>query len=267
MDDGPRRAGSVSEDPWQSLRAITAARIALGRAGISQPTQHHLAFQLAHAQARDAVHSELDINQLQQELSATGIETLVLSSAAADRATYLRRPDLGRRLNQASTDLLAARPMAAVDVVFVVADGLSALAVQRHAAALLGNVLSQMDRVDWHVGPICIVRQGRVAISDDIGARLGAALAVILIGERPGLSSPDSLGVYLTWNPRSDTTNADRNCISNIHASGLTYDEAARTLLYLMTEARRRRLSGILLKDETQLIAATPPELDTADNR
>ncbi|HEX5164711.1 MAG TPA: ethanolamine ammonia-lyase subunit EutC [Thermomicrobiales bacterium] len=256
----------VSEDPWQTLRAVTPARIALGRSGISQPTRHHLAFQLAHARARDAVHSELDITRLRQDLVEADLESLVLSSAATDRATYLRRPDLGRRLDQASADLLAARGRAASDVVFVIADGLSALAVQRHAAPLLRRILAQIDRDGWRSGPLCIVRQGRVAIGDDIGQRLGAALAVILIGERPGLSSPDSLGVYLTWNPRLDATDAERNCISNIHAAGLTYDEAAQTLLYLMTEARRRRLSGVLLKDETQVTGGTTPALDEASD-
>jgi ethanolamine ammonia-lyase small subunit len=253
-------AGGVIENPWQSLRALTPARIALGRAGVSQPTRHHLAFQLAHAKARDAVHSELDINRLRQELQAAGHQTIELASAAGDRSTYLQRPDLGRTLDPQSVERLQQRGRDTFDIAFVIADGLSALAVQRHAAPLFSAVIARLDTAEWRIAPVTIVEHGRVAASDEVGALLGANQSVILIGERPGLSSPDSLGIYLTWNPRTGKTDADRNCISNIHAAGLSYDEAARKLVYLMTEARRRAMSGFTLKDESAALAdaATP---------
>lgn len=255
MDESPIPAGAdvggVIDNPWQSLRAFTTTRIALGRAGVSQPTRHHLAFQLAHAQARDAVHSELDIPRLQQDLLSIGHQTIRLTSSAGDRTTYLQRPDLGRRLERPSIERLENRANDTFDVAFVIADGLSALAVQRHATPLLNAVLPRLDPHQWRIAPITIVEQGRVAISDEIGALLSANLAVILIGERPGLSSPDSLGIYLTYNPRIGNTDANRNCISNIHATGLSYEEASQKLIYLMTEARHRKCSGITLKDES----------------
>lgn len=246
--------GGVIDNPWRTLRAFTTARIALGRTGVSQPTRHHLAFQLAHAQARDAVHSQLDVARLQQELASTGHKSIVLGSSAGNRATYLQRPDLGRRLDQPSVDRLEQRPRDACDVAFIIADGLSALAIQSHAAPLLMTVLRLLNPEQWRIAPITLVEQGRVAISDEIGARLNADQAVILIGERPGLSSPDSLGIYLTYGPRIGNTDANRNCISNIHAAGLNYDEAAQKLVYLMTEARRRKLSGVNLKDSSASI-------------
>jgi ethanolamine ammonia-lyase small subunit len=244
-DDG------VIENPWATLRSVTNARIALGRAGVSQPTRHHLAFQLAHARARDAVHSALDVARLAADLQQAGFETIELSSAAGDRATYLQRPDLGRRLSDASMTRLSQRPPGTFDCAFVVADGLSSIAAQRHTLSLLGEVVGLLDITQWLIAPVAIVEQGRVAIGDEVGERLGADLVAVLIGERPGLSSPDSLGVYLTWQPRAGRTDAERNCISNIHSGGLTYAEAARTLVYLMTEARRRRLSGVMLKDNS----------------
>jgi ethanolamine ammonia-lyase small subunit len=261
MDDGRVPAvadeGGVIENPWQSLRALTPARIALGRAGVSQPTGHHLAFQLAHARARDAVYSELDITRLRRELQVAGHQTIDVASAASDRSTYLQRPDLGRKLDPQSVDRLQQRGRDTFDVAFVIADGLSALAVQRHAVPFLAAVVARLDVADWRLAPVTIVEHGRVAVSDDVGALLGANLAVILIGERPGLSSPDSLGIYLTWNPQIGNSDADRNCISNIHAAGLSYDEAARKLVYLMTEARRRAVSGVLLKDDSAALADT----------
>lgn len=243
--------GTVIENPWQSLRAFTPARIALGRAGISQPTRHHLPFQLAHARARDAVHSEFDVERLRHDLIADGIEAIAVRSAARDRWTYLQRPDLGRRLDTPSREVVSALRDDGMDVVFIVADGLSAPAVQRHAAGVLTAVVSRLSSTEWRIGPVVIVEQGRVAISDEIGALLDASLAVILIGERPGLSSPDSLGIYLTYGPTIGNTDAGRNCISNIHANGLSYDTAAGSLVYLMTAARRRGLSGVRLKDES----------------
>jgi len=229
----------------KSLREFTPARVDLGRTGHSLPTSELLDFQLAHARARDAVHLPLDVRSLILELKQKNIPYVALSSEAHDRFTYLHRPDLGRRLNAESREQLA--PLKSeYDAVFVIADGLSALAVHRHAVPLLELVLTKLD---WKVAPVTIVAQGRVAIGDEIGELLGAKLAVVLIGERPGLSSPDSLGIYLTWQPRPGRTDAERNCISNIRAEGLSYELAAHKLLFLMTESRRLKLSGVQLKE------------------
>jgi ethanolamine ammonia-lyase small subunit len=227
------------------LGYFTPARVELGRAGGSLPTRALLAFQLAHAKARDAVHLPLAVNSLMLELKQKGIASIPLTSAVRDRDEYLKRPDLGRRLNDATRERLAALH-AEYDAAFVIADGLSALAVHRHAVPLLELILPDLD---WRVTPVAIVEQGRVAIGDEIGELLGARLVVVLIGERPGLSSPDSLGVYLTWQPRSGRTDAERNCISNIRAEGLSYAAAAHKLLFLMNESRRLKLSGVQLKE------------------
>lgn len=256
----PEPPATVVANPWGFLRNYTTARIALGRAGSSLPTRHHLEFQLAHARARDAVHSELDVGALEREIAPLGYETIWLHSAAPDRATYLQRPDLGRRLDEKSRRVLEQNKGAGGAVAFIVADGLSALAVQRYAPAMLEAILSRLDPDEWRVAPLTLVVQGRVAISDEIGAMLGAQQAVILIGERPGLSSPDSLGIYLTYGPRIGNTDADRNCISNIRAAGLSYPEAAHRLLHLMSAARRLGLSGVNLKDDSAA-------LDPADER
>jgi ethanolamine ammonia-lyase small subunit len=207
-----------------SLREFTTARVALGAAGVSLPTREVLDFQMAHAAARDAVHAELDI-------AALTLQGAHLRSAAPDRATYLRRPDLGRRLSPDSLQTIRTL-RGEFDVVFVIADGLSALAVERHAAPVLRLVLAQMR---LRVAPLILARQARVAIADEIGFEIGAAFSVILIGERPGLSSPDSLGIYTTRDPRPGRTDAERNCISNIHANGLSYEAAAAQLLKLVT--------------------------------
>ena len=228
------------------LRQLTPARVALGRAGDSLPTTELLSFQLAHAQARDAVHAELDSASLALELQQRALEAVVVASAARDRATYLRRPDLGRKLAEESRNRLSKHENPP-DAVFVLADGLSALAVHRHAVALLDALLPQLSAPDWRIGPIVIVQQGRVAIGDEIGELLRASLAVVLIGERPGLTSPDSLGVYLTWQPKPGRTDAERNCISNIRAEGLSYADAADRLRLLMSESRSRKLSGVWL--------------------
>lgn len=229
----------------KSLRDYTPARVDQGRTGHSLPTRELLDFQLAHARARDAVHLKLDVTSLLVELNQ---KCIVLASAAPDRATYLHRPDLGRQLNQDSRESLAPH-RSAYEIAFVIADGLSALAVHRHAAPLLDMVLPKLD---CSVAPLTIVQQARVAIGDEIGQLLGARLSVVLIGERPGLSSPDSLGVYLTWQPRPGRTDAERNCISNIRAGGLSYELAAHKLLFLINESRRLKLSGIKLKESAQ---------------
>jgi ethanolamine ammonia-lyase small subunit len=225
------------EDHWAHLRDLTAARIALGRAGHSLPTRELLAFQLAHAKARDAVWRPLDPSAF------SAFDPVILHSAARDRATYLRRPDLGRRLAPESARCL---PRGDWDAVFIIADGLSATAVHRHAAPVLQELVAQLR--DWRIARICVVEQGRVAIGDEIGERIGAALAVMLIGERPGLSSPDSLGVYLTWSPRIGRTDAARNCISNIRPEGLDPAVAARRTAALMRAAREQQLTGVPFK-------------------
>jgi ethanolamine ammonia-lyase small subunit len=203
-----------------------------------------LDFQLAHARARDAVHGVVDFAAIEQEIGQPGVR---VDSAATSRESYLRRPDLGRRLNDASRELLKPGPY---DVVFIVADGLST-AVQRHAAPLLKLCLT--DLAEWRIGPIVFAGQARVALGDEIGQRLKAALTVMLIGERPGLSVADSLGVYLTWNPRAGRNDSERNCISNIHAHGLSYESAAGRLLWLMRAAKARQLTGVGLKEEALL--------------
>lgn len=239
----------LTPNPWHTLRRHTPARIGLGRAGISQPTSAHLAFQLAHAQARDAVHRELDQEALAAALNEAGLATLDLHSAAEDRATYLQRPDLGRRLDERSTAELSARGVETQpDLALVIADGLSALAVERHALAFI-EALRPLLGDDWRWAPVGIARQARVAIGDPIGHALGAKLVVVLIGERPGLSSPDSMGVYLTWAPRPGRVDAERNCISNVRPEGLSPDAAAARLAWLLNEARVRQVTGVALKD------------------
>jgi ethanolamine ammonia-lyase small subunit len=245
-------------DPWRALQRYTAARIGLGRAGGSLPTAPLLQFQLAHARARDAVQAALDAATLAKALESAGAEVLVLDSAAPDRRAYVQRPDLGRILSEASKVALAARPPRAqpYDAAIVVADGLSARAVEAHAVPLIGHVAPRLLDAGWSLAPICVVRQGRVAVADEIGALLPARLSVMLIGERPGLSSPDSLGVYLTWEPLPGRSNAQRNCISNVRPpEGLSYPAAAHRLWFLMTEARRRRLSGVDLKEDAPALA------------
>jgi len=261
MHDDP-----VIANPWQALRQFTAARIALGRTGVSQPTGAQLAFQLAHARARDAVHQELDVPALAQTLEQSfdpplALPVMALCSAAENRTTYLQRPDLGRKLDAVSRQSLrdlsqANRPVSApddlpYDLAIVIADGLSALAIGQNAVPFLQNLTVRLAQEKWVLAPITIVQQGRVAIGDEIGQLLGARAVVVLIGERPGLSSPDSMGLYLTWAPRTGLTDASRNCISNVRPAGLSYDEAAFRLHYLLTQSRQRQLSGIALKDET----------------
>jgi ethanolamine ammonia-lyase small subunit len=243
-------------DPWAPLRELTPARIALGSAGASQPTARQLEFQADHARARDAVHAALDVDALAGELAAADLDVIHVHSAAPDRATYLQRPDLGRRLDDASRTRLAEAADGPCDAVFVVADGLSALAAERHAAPLLADVAGRLRAAGWRMGPVVVVRQGRVAIGDEIGALLGAGLVAVLIGERPGLSAPDSLGVYLTHGPRPGRVDAERNCISNIRPEGLPSPAAAHTLVWLMTEARRRALTGVALRDESPAFLA-----------
>jgi ethanolamine ammonia-lyase small subunit len=229
------------------LRSFTPARVGLGRTGVSQQTRDLLAFQQCHAQARDAVHAALQPDILAASISAiTGSEVLRLHSAAANRAVYLQRPDLGRTLDDRSADLLAAISTGLFDIALIVADGLSAIAVERHACALIAALWPML--AGRRLAPCCVVEQARVAIGDPIGETLHAEISVVLIGERPGLSSPDSLGAYITWQPRPGRSDAERNCISNIRAEGLGFAEAAAQIKSYLDEARRLRLTGVGLK-------------------
>lgn len=233
-------------DPWAALRRTTAARIGLGRAGDAVPTRVLLDLRAAAALARDAVHDALDPDALRGQLQ--GLPTVEVTSRSADRATFLQRPDLGRLLDPESAARLQAGPH---DVAFVLADGLSARATQAHAAEVVTRTLALLP--GWSVAPVVLATQARVALGDEVGERLGAALVVVLLGERPGLSSPDSLGAYLTWDPRSGRMDSERNCLSNIRPAGLAPALAAARLAGLLTEARRRQLSGVRLKDDSAL--------------
>ena len=241
---------AVIPNPWQALRTLTQARIALGRAGVSVPTAAQLDFQLAHAQARDAVHAQLDAAALQAAIAARGQACVTAHSACPDRVTYLQRPDLGRRLDDASRARLAAAAPRQCDLALVVADGLSALAIVQNALPFLDLLLPRLATDGWSLAPLVIVQQGRVAIGDEVGQLMHARAVVVLIGERPGLSSPDSMGLYLTWGPRPGLLDAQRNCISNVRPAGLGYAGAAHKLAYLLDAARTRGLSGVELKDE-----------------
>ncbi|BCU77258.1 ethanolamine ammonia-lyase subunit EutC [Luteolibacter sp. LG18] len=244
-------------DPWQHLRGFTAARIALGRAGGSLPTAPLLDFRLSHARAKDAVLAPFDPLDLAAKLHGLHGHPLVLESRALDRATYLRRPDYGRALSRHSHELLADVDRGA-DLAIVLSDGLSTRAVMDQAVPLLSALLPLLVKDGWIIAPLCIVRHGRVAIQDEVGGLLGAKLSLMLLGERPGLGSPDSLGAYFTHSPRPGRTDADRNCVSNIRPEGLAPDLAARKLHALLTASYRLGLSGIGLKDDTPLLAEGP---------
>lgn len=271
---GPRLQ-SLTPDPWTHLRELTAARIALGRVGVSQPTQALLEFGLAHAQARDAVHTPLQIEPLSADLESDGWRVLRVHSRAPDRAHYLRRPDLGRRLDEASARMLSGPQQSAGTrgsdlIVFVVADGLSATAVQRHARPLLQAVRRELAGSAFTLGPVVIAEQARVALGDEVGQCLGAQVVGLLVGERPGLSSPDSLGIYLTWAPQVGRMDSERNCISNIRPDGLPPAQAARILAGLLAGARRLGATGVALKDDTPALlesSAGHPALGEAQSR
>lgn len=232
----------VGDDPWQVLRGATRARVALGRAGDGLPTARELEFRAAHAAARDAVHTPLDPAAVRAALP--GVEVLEVRSAATDRPTYLQRPDLGRRLAEGTS-----LPPGAPDLALVLADGLSPRAVHEHGPATVSAVLERLP--GWSVAPVVLAHQARVALGDEIGAALGARAVVVLVGERPGLSSADSLGLYLTWAPRPGRADSERNCISNVRPPhGLGYAQAADTLVALLAAARELGASGVALKDE-----------------
>jgi ethanolamine ammonia-lyase small subunit len=263
MNSSDNKSLSVIENPWATLKQFTSARIALGRSGISIPTHEQLKFQLAHAQARDAVHHPLDVSKLcsdlKQAFSSISSECIALHSAAIDRTTYLKRPDFGKRLSPVSRELLLDYSTDKkrtpntfdYDVAFVIVDGLSALAIETNALRFLQIACTDLQPEKFKIAPFCVVEQGRVAIGDEIGELLRAKLVVVMIGERPGLSSPASMGIYLTWHPKVGLTDESRNCISNIHSCGLSDTIASMKLRYLVAQAHKRGLSGVALKDET----------------
>ena len=235
----------------RDLRNLTPARVGLGRAGVSLPTSALLEFTLDHARARDAVHAELDISAIAAGLDALGLKTLQVSSCAQSRKDYLRRPDLGRKLDAASLDLLASAQDGPCDLAVVIGDGLSPSAVNAHAVELVRCLVPRLGATK--LGPILVASGARVALGDEIGALLGARMVAMLIGERPGLSAPHSLGAYLTFAPKAGCTDAMRNCVSNIHCSGLSYDEAAFKVAWLIREGLARQVTGVALKDESGL--------------
>lgn len=257
----------IDADPWHALRRHTAARIALGRAGASLPTAEWLRFSAAHALARDAVHLPFDSEALAAGLAAHDFDHCRVESAAPDRATYLRRPDLGRRLSAPSAALLAAMSSAESGFVVMIGDGLSALAVHRHALPLLVELRPLLEAAGTAIGHVVLAHQARVALGDEIGGLERAAAVLVLIGERPGLSAPDSLGAYLTWAPRPGRSDAERNCVSNIRPEGLAPAAAARTIAWLLGAARRLGASGVVLKDESDAVErrlAEPPATPAA---
>jgi ethanolamine ammonia-lyase small subunit len=241
---------TTEDEIWAGLRRLTTARIGLKRSGASLSTAPLLDFQLAHARARDAVLEPLDEAQLKAQLAGLGCPILSVASAAEDRRTYLTRPDLGRCLTSGCEAALAAH-RSDYDVVFVVADGLSAQAVQRHAQPVLSRALTALRAEGRRIAPIAIIRHGRVAAGDAVAIALATACVTVLIGERPGLSAPDSMGAYLTWRPHARTSDAERNCISNIRPQGVGYGSAAFKLVHLLRAMRARGLSGLQLKDDS----------------
>ena len=252
------RAGAEDDALWAGLRRLTAARIGLKRTGASLATAPLLDFKLAHARARDAVREPLDATRLIADVSALGLQVLAVASAAEDRQRYLIRPDLGRRLAPDAEATLVPHG-SGYDVAFVIADGLSACAVQMHAEPVLADLLPVLRVEGWRIAPLVIARHGRVALGDAVALALRADSVVVLIGERPGLSAPDSMGAYLTWQPCLRTTDADRNCISNIRPEGTGYSDAAFKLAYMLRRMRMRRLSGVQLKDDSDWLLINAP--------
>jgi ethanolamine ammonia-lyase small subunit len=234
--------------PWDALRGLTAARIGLKRSGASLATAPLLEFQLAHARARDAVHEALDEARLEHDLAPLGLPVVTIASQANDRPQFLMRPDLGRQLSTEAERALESKK-GSYDIAFIISDGLSAGAAQKHAAPLLAEIIPALK--DWRIAPLVIVRLGRVGAGDAVAAALNATSVVILLGERPGLTAPDSLGAYLTWKPHAGTTEADRNCVSNIRPEGVRYADAARTIVHLLRAMRAGGISGIALKDDS----------------
>lgn len=240
----------VEPDGWEALRAYTNARIALGKTGVSVPIQEALAFKLAHAHAKDAVYSQLDMNALQETLAQTGLPVHCLQSRATHRDMYLQRPDFGRLLSARSSLDLQQLNLPPTDICILIADGLSATAVHEHAGIVVSLLVEKARLLGYSLAPIFLVEQGRVAITDAIGGILKPRMGVMLIGERPGLSSADSLGAYLTYAPEPGLTDERRNCVSNIRTEGLPPQQAADKIMHLIQAAFRLQLTGVALKDD-----------------
>ena len=238
-------------DTWQFLQRFTPARIARGHAGHSLPTNELLKFQVDHAQARDAVYSTLHIHAITASINESlGLQPTHLKSEVNSRSQYLQRPDLGRTLSQSSREELMNVSSTKSDICFVIADGLSAQAVNQNAVPVLEKLIPKLKAINWIIAPICTVEQGRVAIADEIGFLLKSEIVMILIGERPGLSSPNSMSAYITFHPSTGTTDERRNCVSNIRPEGMDVKIAVEKIFYLLTEMKSRRLSGVNFKDE-----------------
>ncbi|WP_461453062.1 ethanolamine ammonia-lyase subunit EutC [Mucilaginibacter sp.] len=248
------KGSDIPDDPIDHLKQFTAARIGLGRVGASIPTKQMLGFKLAHAHARDAVYSVLDVDTLTNDLKQFNLPVMLLHSKAENRAQYLQRPDLGRKLKKSSANQLKSQA-GNYDVCLIIADGLSASAINENITGLLAFLIPLLTDAKFSIAPLCFVEQGRVAVSDKIAHHLNAKLSVILIGERPGLSSADSIGAYLTYEPKPGLTDESRNCISNIRPLGLKFKPAAEKIFYLIQEAFRIKLSGVGLKDNQGLLS------------
>jgi ethanolamine ammonia-lyase small subunit len=249
----------------RDLRDLTPARVGLGRTGAGLPTDALLAFTLDHARARDAVHAAFDpAAALMQGLGDLGLQTIEVRSRVRDRKDYLRRPDLGRMLDEASQQTLAETSGARCRLTIVVGDGLSSAAVNRHALELVRQLIPHLAADGFEIDRAVVASGARVALGDEIGATLGAGMVAMLIGERPGLSTPDSLGAYLTINPRIGLTDAARNCVSNIHGAGLGYDQAAFKIAWLVREGFARQVTGVALKDESGVAAVQRLATDAA---
>jgi ethanolamine ammonia-lyase small subunit len=240
---------------WEALRKFTQARIGLGRAGHAVPTREHLRFQLDHARARDAVHWAWHLEKFGQDLKKSKIPSTALQTAVKDRTQYLTRPDLGRTLNPACAKKLTNKPKRRTEIAIIVSNGLSSSAVENHGHAFVTRLWRELKDEGRVLSPVCLVDNARVALSDDIGRRLGAEIALMILGERPGLSSFDSLALYLTYHPQPGNTDAQRNCVSNIRPpEGLSYESAVKKTLFLVNESLRRKLSGVDLKEEAGLL-------------
>ena len=242
----------IHPNPWQELKRYTTARIALGRTGVSLPTDALLQFGLAHAQARDAVHQPLQSQHLTESLHQLGLPVLQVHSAASNRDEYLRRPDLGRRLNSESLASLQALPAHEYDLAILIGDGLSSTALHQNAIPFLQALQPHLRRLQLSIAPLVVAEQARVALGDEVGQVLRCRAVLVMIGERPGLTSPDSMGLYLTWQPEVGRLDSERNCISNVRPAGLTFAPAAHKLAWLLEQAFVRRLTGVGLKDESE---------------
>lgn len=241
----------LEHDPWEELKQYTDARIALGRAGCALPTKEYLDFSLAHARARDTIHKPFNRRVVREKLQDMGLATINAESAAPNRSVFLTRPDLGRQLSDSSRAYLQGLNYAGADLCIVIGDGLSSKAVHKQAVPLIKNLLPYLEELKMSLAPIVLAEQSRVALGDDIAETLHCRCVAILIGERPGLSSPDSLGVYMTYAPSRKRLESERNCISNIRPEGLTYDKAAFKLAWLLESAFKLKISGTTLKDNS----------------